>query len=369
MQTGETPQLQKLIPVPPLASPNDLHQTDSARSSQNAPPTSPVTLANALLTSRASQTEPSSLVQLQPQMIEPMQPLTGSQANRDAHSTRTASTKAHEANSVASDPPLVTGPTNSASDVSQLGILNGPAERSKPAVERETPAALAADSHGPADAQSLPDAKSNGLMNAQKTTNNAVARPALNIPLTAPFASGAPGPSHAPAIAGGLQFRSLDETPSVSSPTTVSDPELRNSDAQPPAPLPAQFHTVRMIQTATQSEMRMEMRTHAFGDVEIHATVSGKEVQMSLGADHGDLRNSFALELPALQNALQQHGLRLEHVRTLASGSEADLSSGSSKQEQKFQRPGPRSSETHNTAHSGDDPILEERCTRLSVRA
>jgi hypothetical protein len=124
-----------------------------------------------------------------------------------------------------------------------------------------------------------------------------------------------------------------------------------------------------MIQTATQSEMRMEMRTHAFGDVEIHATVSGKEVQMSLGADHGDLRGSFALELPALQNALQQHGLRLEHVRTLASGSEADLSSGSSKQEQQFQRPGPHSSETHTMAHSGDEPILEERSTRLSVRA
>jgi hypothetical protein len=145
-----------------------------------------------------------------------------------------------------------------------------------------------------------------------------------------------------------------------------SEPAAKISATQP-----VQVHAARIIQSGSQSEMRMEMRTQAFGGVEIHATVSGKDVQLSIGADRGDLRTSLAPELPALQNALQQLDLRLEHVRTLSPGNQAqpDFSSGSNRQEQRFQRSTPPSPGSYEPEHFEDDDRLGEPMTRLSVRA
>lgn len=115
----------------------------------------------------------------------------------------------------------------------------------------------------------------------------------------------------------------------------------------------------------------MEMRTQAFGGVEIHATVSGKDVQLSIGADRGDLRTSLAPELPTLQNALQQLDLRLEHVHTLSPGNHAqpDFSSGSDRQEQRFQRSTPPSPGTYKPQDFEEDDRSREPIPRLSVSA
>lgn len=84
----------------------------------------------------------------------------------------------------------------------------------------------------------------------------------------------------------------------------------------------------------------MGMQTQAFGALEVHASVSGKEVRFAVTAEHGDLRSFLTPEMPVLQNNLQQHDLRLEQVRTvLGAGTQQQFSPGSGREERRFSRP------------------------------
>jgi len=165
---------------------------------------------------------------------------------------------------------------------------------------------------------------------------------------------------------------SLDQ--SSQAPSQRAEPGPGQSEAGPAqisTAQPVQVHAARIIQSGSQSEMRVEMRTQAFGTVEIRATVSGKDVQLSMGADRGDLHSSLAPEIPVLQNALQQHDLRLEHVRTLSPGNQTqpDFSSGSGRQGQRFQRPTTQSLGIFEPDDFEEGNRSGEPITRLSVSA
>lgn len=148
--------------------------------------------------------------------------------------------------------------------------------------------------------------------------------------------------------------------------TSAPDP----TSAQTQAAQAPQVHAARIIQSGSDSQMRLEMRTRSFGDIEIHATVSGKQVQVSVVADHGDLRSFLAPEIPVLQDTLKQHDLRLEHVRTYLPNSDVqpDFSSGSGKQEHKFPRPSTRVTDDYSAEEPTERCINDRPGAKLSIR-
>jgi hypothetical protein len=95
-------------------------------------------------------------------------------------------------------------------------------------------------------------------------------------------------------------------------------------------------------------------------------------VQVALGSERGDLKGFMAFELPALQNNLQQHDLRLQTLRTIvpAYTTQSDVFSGAGGQ-QDSQRQNDRSRtaifQRHETARREDEDQWAPRA-RLSVR-
>lgn len=154
--------------------------------------------------------------------------------------------------------------------------------------------------------------------------------------------------------------------------TPVTTPSSDAHDAQP-AVLPItnslQIHAAHIVQAGSRAEMRLDMRTQAFGGVEIHTAISGKDVQLVVSAEHGNLRSFLAPEMPVLQSSLQQHDLRLEQVRTFVNtGTQPEFSSGSGRQEQNFSRPRTRTGVFYQSEDSSGNFGEEDSPKGLSIR-
>lgn len=138
--------------------------------------------------------------------------------------------------------------------------------------------------------------------------------------------------------------------------------------ATPDPAAPVEIRSARIVQTDSRVGMRLDMQTQAFGGVEVHTSVAGKDVQLSITAEHGDLHSFLAPEMPMVQMQLQQHDLRLQQVRTVLNyGTQPEFSSGSGRQEQSFARPHSRSAafDQHNITRSSDE---EDSPKGLSIR-
>jgi flagellar hook-length control protein FliK len=70
----------------------------------------------------------------------------------------------------------------------------------------------------------------------------------------------------------------------------------------------------QMVNRVGQSEMRIEMNTSAFGNVEVRTVVHANDVGLVIGSEKGDLRTLLANEIPVITNTLQQQNLRLNSV-------------------------------------------------------
>jgi hypothetical protein len=79
----------------------------------------------------------------------------------------------------------------------------------------------------------------------------------------------------------------------------------------------AVVQTARMIEGIGQSEMHIGLRTQAFGSVEVHTGLRDTQLGLSVSSEKGDLRGFLQSDVPALQNALQQHDLRFENIHFL----------------------------------------------------
>jgi hypothetical protein len=204
---------------------------------------------------------------------------------------------------------------------------------------------------------------------------------------TAMSAQGQPGPpaaTNAPIPEGTVkssdsvqtaQPSTIAPTQSNSTPAGTANTDAKVPDASPIQTSPAtQVHSARIIQSGDQIEMRLGLRTETFGAVQVHTTVSNKQVDVSLGSERGDLRASLSPELPALQSTLQQHGMRLEQVRALAqlTGGQADVFSGSGNRHQASQRQEPGSeagtANAHDPAQVQDEIVSADSGPGLSIR-
>ena len=178
-----------------------------------------------------------------------------------------------------------------------------------------------------------------------------------------------PAAANAPASPAGVPAAASQPVAASPSQTLAPKPAAHDLPAALSDPsVPVQVHAARMFQADGRSEMRLDMQTQAFGGVEVHTSVSGKDVQLSVSAEHGDLRSFLAPEMPVLQSNLQQHDLRLQQVRTvLNTGTQREFSSGSEQQEQRFARSHPRPGmfDQHDIAGS---PEEEDSPKGLSIR-
>ena len=97
-------------------------------------------------------------------------------------------------------------------------------------------------------------------------------------------------------------------------------PEPARTPLPSEPPSAAVVQTARMIENIGQSEMHIGLRTQAFGSVEVHTALREAQLGLAVSSERGDLRSLLQSDVPALQNALQQHDLRFENIRFLQTG-------------------------------------------------
>ena len=70
-------------------------------------------------------------------------------------------------------------------------------------------------------------------------------------------------------------------------------------------PLPASgVNTAKLIQTLSETQMQVGMRSTEFGDISIRTSVSQQQILAQITVDHGDLGRALALHAPAAQSKL-----------------------------------------------------------------
>jgi len=79
-------------------------------------------------------------------------------------------------------------------------------------------------------------------------------------------------------------------------------------------------NAMRDFNAGGPAEMRFNLKTDAFGRVEMHTIVHGNQVGLSLASERGDLRGALAAESVQLDASLRQHDLRLHELRFLGHG-------------------------------------------------
>jgi hypothetical protein len=62
--------------------------------------------------------------------------------------------------------------------------------------------------------------------------------------------------------------------------------------------------TARLIQTMSETEMRVGMRSSEFGDISIRTSVSQQQMVAQISTDHGDLGAAISAHIPSVQEKL-----------------------------------------------------------------
>jgi hypothetical protein len=101
-----------------------------------------------------------------------------------------------------------------------------------------------------------------------------------------------------------------------------------------PQPLPA-INSARLIQSMSQSELRVGMRTTEFGNISISTSTTRDLISAQISVDHGELAKTIAAGLPEMQSKLagnQGMDVRIDMNGTSTghgAGASSDMASGS----------------------------------------
>ncbi|HUH62915.1 MAG TPA: hypothetical protein VLZ50_07960 [Terracidiphilus sp.] len=207
--------------------------------------------------------------------------------------------------------------------LSPIENLSG-SERKPETVNHDTQTTKAPDA---AAAISSPSANAAGAVKAsasQATTNSSVAgagnttQPSQHAPSSAE--QPAPAPSRS-ADSGATPAQSivLQAAPRESTAHAQADaptgparagaqllPQQTGDIATTPA-----INTARLIQSMSQTEMRVGMHSPEFGEISIRTAVSQQQMTAQISVDHGDLANAISTHIPAMQEKLGgETGLR-----------------------------------------------------------
>ena len=150
----------------------------------------------------------------------------------------------------------------------------------------------------------------------------------------------APTAVHAVA-AGTLQSSTGFDNAPVKTPEAV--PQNLNTAAQEKAFAAWQSVSAqigRVVNTATLNalqngtEMRVQLRTDAFGSMDIRATLEGGKVGAAIGVESAEAHNALLSQLPALQQSLNERQVQLDQISVVSSYGQSgtDFGAGSGRQ-------------------------------------
>jgi flagellar hook-length control protein FliK len=96
----------------------------------------------------------------------------------------------------------------------------------------------------------------------------------------------------------------------------------------------------RVVNTATLNalqngtEMRVQLRTDAFGPMDIRATLEGGKIGAAIGVESAEAHNALLGQLPALQQSLNERQVQLDEISVVSNygQSATDFGTGSGKQ-------------------------------------
>jgi hypothetical protein len=136
----------------------------------------------------------------------------------------------------------------------------------------------------------------------------------------------------------------------------------------------AGISTARLIQSMSESEMRVGMHSAEFGDISIRTSVSQQQLMAQISVDHGELGSAIAAHLPSLASKLGgEFGLHTSIEVNQLGGSVTGGNGQSSQQNQKMT---PQSVPPDSSALNAEDdrmPLpgqsLEVEDSRLDIRA
>jgi hypothetical protein len=116
---------------------------------------------------------------------------------------------------------------------------------------------------------------------------------------------------------------SVDEEPHRAD-TSASLPSDQSSAAASGAT--SGINSARLIQSMSETEMRVGMHSSEFGDISIRTMVSQQQVQAQISVDHNELSSALSAHIPAMQAKLgNEYGL---HASIEVSQNGASFSSG-----------------------------------------
>jgi hypothetical protein len=99
----------------------------------------------------------------------------------------------------------------------------------------------------------------------------------------------------------------------------------------------AGISTARLIQSMSESEMRVGMHSAEFGDISIRTSVSQQQLMAQISVDHGELGSAIAAHLPSLTSKLgSEFGLHASIEVNQLGGSVAGGNGQSSHQNHKM---------------------------------
>ncbi|HZQ67110.1 MAG TPA: hypothetical protein VFA68_01220 [Terriglobales bacterium] len=97
-----------------------------------------------------------------------------------------------------------------------------------------------------------------------------------------------------------------------------AQPAERASVGEPPPPPEVSVATIRF--RADHAEMHLDVRTSAFGQVQMHTVVQNAQVGITIGSEKGDLTSYLSAEVPGMQKNLQQQDLRFDTIQFVGNG-------------------------------------------------
>ena len=152
--------------------------------------------------------------------------------------------------------------------------------------------------------QSGSDAAQHGSADASQT--NAVAAKPSDNGASQPIAFATVAATH-PAAPLHAAADSIDSTPRHSDESAGLPSEQLNGAGTGTTSV---INTARLIQSMSETEMRVGMRSTEFGDISIRTLVSQQQMQAQISVDHSELSNAISAHIPSIQAKLDnQYGL------------------------------------------------------------
>ena len=125
------------------------------------------------------------------------------------------------------------------------------------------------------------------------------------------------------------------------------------------------INTARLIQSMSETEMRVGMHSTEFGDISIRTMVSQQQMQAQISVDHSELSNAISAHIPSIQTKLDnQYGL---HASIEVSHGGASFSGGRGQSSQKDQRAFIPSAQLEGTAPASETDRLVLRVPSIAV--